>query len=460
MVAGLTFCVVADAGAANSITYNVGGLQITLTDLGVLPGGTFSSGLAINNRSEVAGYANILGAENWENVLPIWSANTGDVIGSVANWDPASQALPEQRNDNGEMAGTEVIFSGNLNRGVYWNSAGQAFGLPGMAGTDPVFGPVHVLGHGINNPGQMAGGAKDGTANHFMHAVLWQNKDTTPQDLGFLGTGTYANYSEAYGINDLTHVVGNSAVGTATRGFLWRNGSMIGLVPLSGQVVSEAYAVNNNGLIVGKCNIFPVTWSYDIANPSSTPTIHQLPIPSGFFTAQPGAVNDSGDVAGYAGSPGIDAHAILWRGGRAYDLGVWPGGTYSVANGINNLGQLVGTGTVAGDNLDHALVWTIATASPNTTPSPSLKATSSTSIRVGGRLSVQASFSDPDNGPWSYRLDWGDGSATTGNTSTPGMIPGVGPHTYTRAGTFKARLTVTDSQGAAGSSSAITVRVR
>ena len=74
----------------------------------------------------------------------------------------------------------------------------------------------------------------------------------------------------------------------------------------------------------------------------------------------PTAVNDFGDVAGYAGSPNIDAHAILWRNGMAIDLGIWPGGHYSVANGINNLGQIVGTGTVAGDNLDHALMWTEA----------------------------------------------------------------------------------------------------
>lgn len=135
-----------------------------------------------------------------------------------------------------------------------------------------------------------------------------------------------------------------------------------------------------------------------------------------------------------------------------------------MANGINNLGQIVGTGTVAGDNLDHALIWTVATAggggTANTDPSASLKATSSTSIRVGKSLSVQAGFTDPDNGPWSYKLDWGDGSATIGNTSTAGTISGVSPHVYNKAGTFKARLTVTDSKGATGSSAAITVKVR
>ena len=167
------------------------------------------------------------------------------------------------------------------------------------------------------------------------------------------------NYSEAYGVNDLSHVVGNEHGRLAIRGFLWRNGQMIDLGALSGQVVSEAYAINNAGLIAGKSNFYPVTWEYDIANPDSTPTIDQLPMPAGFFSATPTAVNDSGDVAGYAGSPNIDAHAILWRNGVAIDLGVWPGGHYSVANGINNLGQIVGTGTVAGDNLDHALMWTV-----------------------------------------------------------------------------------------------------
>src|SRR6185436_1608875 len=141
---------------------------------------------------------------------------------------------------------------------------------------------------------------------------LWQNKDTPGQDLGFLGKGASVDYSEAYDINDLGDVVGNSALGSATRGFLWRNGSMIDLGALSGQVVSEARAINNTGLVAGKCNIFPVTWRYDVANSSSTPVIRQLPMPTGFSSATPTAVNDSVDVAGYAGSPSIDAHAILW----------------------------------------------------------------------------------------------------------------------------------------------------
>jgi len=455
-VVGLALCVISNAQVSGSITYNVGKWRVTVTDLGLLPGGTTSSALAINNRGEISGLAN---DSNWALQRPVWDANTVGIIGMAANFDPASTAIPEHRNDNGEMAGTELINQ-NLYRGVYWNSNGQAFGLPPMTGVDPLYGPVHVKAHGINNLGHIVGASKESAPNYYTHAVLWQHKDTPPQNLGFLGKGAYGDNSEAYGINDWDHVVGNSALGTAIHGFLWRNGSMVDLGSLSGQVVSAANAVNNTGLVVGKSNLYPVTWKYDIANSTSTPVIQQLPIPSGFFAAQPTAVNDSADVVGYAGSPNIDAHAILWRSGQAIDLGVWPGGHYSVASGINNLGQIVGTGTIAGDNLDHALMWTVTAVTTNTTPSVTLQATSPTSIRVGGSVSVKASFADPDNGPWSYKLNWGDGSTTIGSTANAGTISGISPHVYTRTGSFKARLTVTDAKRAAGGSNSITVIVR
>jgi probable HAF family extracellular repeat protein len=466
---GLALCVMTSAEAANSITYTVGGLQVKLTDLGVLPTGTASGALAINNRSEIAGSANVVGADNnWKFVLPIWDANTGAVVGMA---ETSGAAIPEHRNDNGEMVGTDCVGTcGRMFYGYYWSSAGLIFRLPPLAGTDPFYSSTHTMANGINNVGQIVGLAKQGAPTFDTYAALWQDKDTLAQSLGSLGRSIYGMISSvAYGINNLTHVVGNSTIASDSviRAFLWRDGRMIDLGALSGQVVSEAYAINNNGLIVGKSNLYPVTWKYDVANASSTPAIQQLPIPTGFFTAQPTAVNDSGDVAGYAGSPNIDAHAILWRNGQAIDLGVWPGGHYSVANGINNLGQIVGTGTVAGDNLDHALMWTVAPAgggtttppTTNKTPSASLQATSSTFIRVGGSVSVKASFADPDNGPWSYKLDWGDGSATAGNASNAGTIPGVSPHVYARTGSFKAKLTVTDGKGAAGSST-ISVRVR
>ena len=220
---------------------------------------------------------------------------------------------------------------------------------------------------------------------------------------------------------------------------------MIDLGALNGQVVSEAYAINNTGLIVGKSNFFPVTWEYDITDPNSTPTITQLPIPSGFFTAIPRAVNDSGDVAGYAGSPNIDAHAILWRNGIAIDLGIWPGGHYSVANGINNLGQIVGRGTVAGDNLDHALMWTVIGAG-NTPP---VASNQSQNTNEDTPLNILLIATDADGDVITYSV-----------VSQPvhGELSGTAPDlTYTPVGnyngpdsfTFKANDGIADSNVAA-----------
>ena len=346
--------IVTNAQQARSIQYTAGGSQIVITDLGLLPGGTTSAGLAINNEPIIVGLAN---DSTFALQRPFWDANTGDIVGFADNFSPASTAIPEHVNDSREMAGSEV-YGDNVYHGIYWDPAGDAFALPPLAGFDPDYGFLHTRSHGINNLSQLVGTGKEGEPNFFTHAALWLNKDTEAVDLGFLGVGN-PNYSEAYGVNDLTHVVGNSAVGSAIHGFLWRNGQMTDLGTLSGQVVSEAKAINNTGLIAGKSNIFPVVWQYDPGNSGRAPRIQQLAIPAGFFSATTTAVNDPGDVVGYAGSPNIDSHAVLWRNDQAIDLGVWPGGHYSVANGINNLGQIVGAGTVAGDNLDHALMWTV-----------------------------------------------------------------------------------------------------
>jgi hypothetical protein len=74
----------------------------------------------------------------------------------VGNW---------QINDIGQMVGSEDYGNGRLYRGVFRNPQGQAFGLPPLAGVDPVFGPIHVYGHGINNLGQMVGASNDGAAS-------------------------------------------------------------------------------------------------------------------------------------------------------------------------------------------------------------------------------------------------------------------------------------------------------
>src|SRR5258705_12615302 len=137
--------VVANAGETRSIKYAAGASQIIIRDLGLLPGGTTSAGLAINSEPIIVGLAT---DSNLDLQRPFWDANTGDIVGFADNFDPAATAVPEHLNNNREMAGTEVISSGRLFRGIYWNATGQAFGSPPLAGIDPSFAAAHIIAHG------------------------------------------------------------------------------------------------------------------------------------------------------------------------------------------------------------------------------------------------------------------------------------------------------------------------
>jgi len=73
-------------------------------------------------------------------------------------------------------------------------------------------------------------------------------------------------------------------------------------------------------------------------------------------------------------------------------------------------------------------------------------------VLLGALYTLNASFSDPDNGPWTYTINWGDGSTSSGNRSSAGSFSVA--HTYSGLsllGTRTIRVTITDSRGASGS---------
>ena len=69
--------------------------------------------------------------------------------------------------------------------------------------------------------------------------------------LGTLG----GSDSNAYGINDSGEVVGSADTGTATHAFVYSDGTMVDLNslidPNAGWVLTDAFAINDGGLIVG-----------------------------------------------------------------------------------------------------------------------------------------------------------------------------------------------------------------
>ena len=62
-----------------------------------------------------------------------------------------------------------------------------------------------------------------------------------------------------------------------------------------------------------------------------------------------------GETTGSAHAQCNDGCAVEWSGGGPVNLGGLPGATYSIANGINDFGQAVGSS--AGPDFEYAVEW-------------------------------------------------------------------------------------------------------
>jgi hypothetical protein len=81
--------------------------------------------------------------------------------------------------------------------------------------------------------------------------------------------------------------------------------------------------------------------------------------------------------------------------------------------------------------------------------SPAVNAGPDENVLLGLFFTERASFTDPDNGPWSYSISWGDGSSSSGTRTSEGTFSAT--HNYILPGRYTITVTVTDSRGASGS---------
>lgn len=138
-------------------------------------------------------------------------------------------------------------------------------------------------------------------------------------NLGTLG----GSASTAQGINNSGQLVGYSVTaGGTTHGFLYTGGAMIDLGTLAGDPNSEAYGINNLGQIVG------TSGSADLGNGVQHAFIYQSGTMSylgnlGGQSSLAEGINDSGQVTGYSAVGGslLPRHAFLYSNGTMTDLG-------------------------------------------------------------------------------------------------------------------------------------------
>jgi probable HAF family extracellular repeat protein len=177
----------------------------------------------------------------------------------------------------------------------------------------------------------------------------------TVTDLGSLGFGT----TVATGINAGGQITGESYLGTEVQtkcptpkhkppcfthpghAFLWNKETMTDLGTLGG-LDSQGNAISDSGEVVGTSGT---------ATGSSAFT-DQSGIMTAINTGDPAAINDMGELAGggsfpVANTPGdVFEQAFTFQNGTTTVLGLIPGegGVFSAASGINNSGEVVGSG--------------------------------------------------------------------------------------------------------------------
>jgi probable HAF family extracellular repeat protein len=309
----------------------------TLPDLG----GTSSGGNSINDQTWVAGYSRLLDrnrhATLWRNRLltdlltlggpnssVTWNVkNTaGIIVGISQTADP--QLL-------GESWSSAAFYStpnnvGYINLGFVWEN-NQMRGLPNFPGGNNGFAT------GANNLGQVVGWAETGVHDptccctqvlQFLPAVWDLRSGDQIHDLPLI-SGDSSGAATA--INDNGQIVGISgicdqAVGrhTAKHAVLWENGTVTDIYPDA-----------------------PAPWW-------NTPT----------------AINQHGDVVGFAGDPtdveGNILHAFIWTKDNGIQVlkplrGRVPQHVDSEAYGINEAGQVVGVSCAANQVDCRAVIW-------------------------------------------------------------------------------------------------------
>lgn len=337
--------------------------RYAVTDLGTLPGGDHSGAYAINSAGQIVGWS----ASGEDNAA---EAKRNGLIGNHAVlWE---KSVPR---DLGLLKG----FPYSAARAI--NSKGQVVGgwevhhIPGAGGGPAGLFQTFLWQHrqrtildlytitAINGSGQVVGQV---SVPHLgqRHPALWAQGKTT--DLGLLPGGAEGI---ANGINTRGQIVGwisgeaANKTNSDYRAFLYTDGKMTNLGgPAIGEGdygvnFSQAYAINDNGQIVGTSAFRAVMWQ-----DGKKRLLGDLG--SQYYENTAYAINNKGQIVGTADGGGDqNSRAFVYISSKMYDLnGLIPADSSWVlldARGINDKGQIVGSGTHGGK--DRAFLLTPTT---------------------------------------------------------------------------------------------------
>ena len=215
-----------------------------------------------------------------------------------------------------------------------------------------------------------------GTLGGPNSSVTWSVKDTQGVIVGISQTADPEPLGEAWSSAAFYGPPNN--VGFINLGFVWENGQMRGLPNFPGGNNGFATGANNLRQVVGWAEndvhdsdcVSPQVLQFRPAMWSLGPPdqIHDLPLISGDTSGAATAINDNGQIVGISGicdqavGRHTAKHAVLWENGAVTDIYPdAPAQWWNTPTAINQRGDVVGfagdPAFVEGDIL-HAFMWT------------------------------------------------------------------------------------------------------
>jgi hypothetical protein len=191
-------------------------------------------------------------------------------------------------------------------------------------------------------------------------------------------------------------------------------------------------------------------------DPTSTAPIHFTAV---FSEPVSGFTNTDVTVTGTAGATAANVYQLAPMDGTTWDVrvnGMTTAGTVIADIGANKAQDAAGNDNAASTSVDHTVTWqpTAGNSTPVVTiispPFGSVYAKGSAAINP---LTVKASFSDPDNGPWTYTINWDDNGAVSSGSATPAPSTFQATHPYVNPGVYTINVCVKDSTGTNGCAS-------
>lgn len=339
----------------------------SFTDLGVInPASAYASALGINNAGQIIGQTKTnanttrvfrITPVHDVNGNPVWYLDANnDGINDVMQILPLptgftfSYAYAGAINAAGQSTCVALAARNTVPQdAVVWNSSGVPAVLTATN--------VTSSGLGMNGGGDVVGNYYDYKKNKPAYPYLWQfnNGSYTALQLSTV-SGT------AYTVNDLRQVLG-----ATNSSFLWLPAAAYGLpkgiTALNGISVNTGKNLNNSGLIAATLN---ANGHLCVWTPPGGGAAYGLndginDLGSGSYTSvyTTGLTNPPAgqplQIVGGAQDAGNDAFAFVWDSSarttwnlNALAVNLPAGWVLRSAGGINDLGQIVGTGTLNG----------------------------------------------------------------------------------------------------------------